>query len=91
MFALNINGLCPKPEVLKPCWCEFSDILCAGNHTLDLKQIFKNISQSLAENEKHFRLFNLNNTAITELEENTFSDITRLTTFYSIQSGTKII
>ncbi len=76
MFAVNTNGLCPNPEVLKPCLCKNNYILCAGNQTLNLKQIFKNVSQSLAENEKNFNLFDLNNTAITELEENTFSDIT---------------
>jgi hypothetical protein len=75
MSALHTNGLCPKPEVLKPCLCERNSILCAGE-LLNLKQIFTNISQSLAENEKHFHLFDLKYTTITELEENTFSDIT---------------
>jgi hypothetical protein len=38
--------------------------------------MFSKICQILTENEKHFKQFYLNNTAITELEENTFLEIT---------------
>jgi hypothetical protein len=41
-----------------------------------LKQIFEAIDEELKSNEKHFKRFYFNNTAITELEENTFYEIT---------------
>jgi Leucine-rich repeat (LRR) protein len=47
-----------------------------GQQKFNLKQIFKAIDSNLAENEKHFKSFVLANTSITELEENTFYDIT---------------
>jgi hypothetical protein len=67
---------CPKPETLKPCFCDSSVIYCGGNETLDLKLIFHRISSELAEGKKHFKHFYLNNTSIKELVENTFEDIT---------------
>jgi hypothetical protein len=68
--------LCPAPEVLNPCKCDTNGISCGGNDVINLKNIFNAIDQKLSENEKHFAQFYLNNTAITELEENTFYEIT---------------
>ncbi len=67
-----ISCECPKAELLNPCKCSDNSIQCGGNGYLDLKHIFWNLSQKLANDEKHFKLIYLNNTAITELEENTF-------------------
>ncbi len=41
-----------------------------------MKHIFEAIDEKLKSNEKHFKRFYFNNTAITELEENTFYEIT---------------
>jgi Leucine-rich repeat (LRR) protein len=67
---------CPKPETLKPCFCDSSVIYCGGNETLNLKVIFHRISSELAEGKKHFKHFYLTNTSMNELVENTFEDIT---------------
>jgi hypothetical protein len=67
---------CPKPETLKPCFCDSSVIYCGGNETLNLKEIFHRISSELEEGKKHFKHLYLNNTSINELVENTFEDIT---------------
>jgi hypothetical protein len=68
--------LCPAPEILNPCKCDAKGISCGGNDVINLKNIFKSIDQKLNESEKHFKKFYLNNTAITEIEENTLYDIT---------------
>jgi hypothetical protein len=47
-----------------------------GNETLNLKHIFDNLSQQLPEGNKNFKEFKSNNTVITELQENTFYDLT---------------
>jgi hypothetical protein len=41
-----------------------------------LKHVFEAIDEKLKSNEKNFKRFYFNNTAITELEENTFYEIT---------------
>jgi hypothetical protein len=43
---------------------------------INLKQIFRDLSSELNAENKNFVFFELNNTAITELEDNTFNDIT---------------
>ncbi len=68
--------VCPAPELLKPCICNNNEISCGGNDVLNLKHMFQKIDQVLADNQKSFKKFYLNNTAITELEENTFFEIT---------------
>ncbi len=68
--------LCPAPEILNPCKCDAKGISCGGNDVINLKNIFKSIDQKLNESEKHFKKFYLNNSAITEIEENTLYDIT---------------
>ncbi len=76
MFLKHANCLCPSPEVLHPCKCDKNFITCGGTDALNLKHVFENIDQNLGENEKHFKQFWLNNTAITEIEENTFFEVT---------------
>ncbi len=41
-----------------------------------MKHVFEAIDEKLKSNEKNFKRFYFNNTAITELEENTFYEIT---------------
>jgi hypothetical protein len=72
----HILCLCPAPEILNPCKCDAEGISCGSNDVINLKNIFKAIDQKLNESEKHFKKFYLNNTAITEIEENTLYDIT---------------
>ncbi len=76
MFLKHANCLCPSPEVLNPCKCDENVISCGGTNALNLKHIFEKIDQNFGENEKHFKIFKLNNTAITEIEENTFFKVT---------------
>jgi hypothetical protein len=62
---------------MNSCFCNTTTIICGGNQIINLKAIFQEISLNLeSENDKHFEVFILNNTAITELEDNTFHDIT---------------
>ncbi len=72
----SILCVCPNPEVLKPCVCSNDEISCGGNDMINLKNMFQKIDQVLADNQKNFKKFYLNNTAITELEENTFFELT---------------
>jgi hypothetical protein len=67
---------CPKPELLKPCNCDNEVILCGGNQYYNLKHLFESLSNELTDDKKHFKRFYFNNTAITELKENTFYDLT---------------
>jgi hypothetical protein len=50
--------------------------LCGGNETINLKTIFSQMNSKLENGEKLFNRFYLNNTAISELAENTFENIT---------------
>lgn len=63
---------------MSPCICrdDYDFIACGGNTSIPLKQIFLNIALSLDENEKHFGRFEFANTAVAELEENVFYDLT---------------
>lgn len=74
-------GQCPQSNTLNPCKCSNDTISCGGNVTIHLKAIFHRMSYELGDGKKHFQKFYLNNTAISELPENTFEDIT----FDSIQ------
>ncbi len=69
-------GECPKPEQLQPCACNKDVISCDGNETLHLETIFQQLSFELEDGKKHFKQFYLSNTAISELPENTFVNIT---------------
>ncbi len=76
----KFSAECPKPEYLLPCYCDSYEkndtISCGGNENFDLKFFFEKLSQQLKREEKIFYKFYLNNTSITDLKENTFSDIT---------------
>ncbi len=76
MFLKHTNCLCPSREVLYPCICNEYGIECHGTDALNLKRVFENIDKNLGQNEKHFKRFYLNNIAITEIEENTFFEVT---------------
>src|ERR1700759_3294659 len=71
--------VCPDSNLLKPCTCignkTFTYINCGGNEDIDLVQIFETLGKQLPKTEKHFKLFQLNNTFITELKDNTFDII----------------
>jgi hypothetical protein len=73
---INISSECPKPELLSPCTCSSDNINCGGDTFINIKHIFDELSQQLLDGKKNFSQFYLNNTAITEIEENTFYDIT---------------
>ncbi len=60
----------------RTCKCDQIGIKCGGNDIINLKHMFGILDQKLNASEKHFHQFLLNNTAITELEENTFHGIT---------------
>ena len=70
------SGVCPDSNLLKPCNCFDDYINCGGNEDIDLVKIFETLGKKLPKTGKHFHNFYLNNTFITELKENTFSDIT---------------
>jgi hypothetical protein len=80
IFTIRILSVycedCPNPQIFKPCECISSNIYCSGNETLQLKDIFHRMSIGLDKDKKHFKEFYLDNTAINELPENTFEDIT---------------
>ena len=75
-----IKTECPINHIIKPCVCTTylrrDTIYCGGNNYIDLENIFNNISKHTSKEKKHFYTFQLNNTAINELKENTFKDIT---------------
>jgi len=62
--------------MIAPCKCILNDFICGGDEVINLKRIFNILSNFLPDEVKQFDRFVLNNTAITELQENTFSDIT---------------
>ncbi len=71
-----ITSYCRDPAVHYPCVCVDNEISCRGHERCNLTEIFRLFDQKLDENEKHFKSFILDNTTITELDENTFYDIT---------------
>ena len=82
-FVIDItSGVCPDSNLIKPCSCNTSidEIYCGGltggNEDIDLVKIFQTLENNLTKTEKHFKSFLLQNNIITELKENTFSDIT---------------
>ena len=72
------DKLINKYDYLKP--CKFvkkeKSIYCGGSIAYDLKGVFSKFSKQLSDNEKHFNTFHLNNTAIEELVDNMFDEIT---------------
>ena len=72
----SMTSYCPSAKLLEPCTCNSGSIYCVGNNDMDLVQIFQTLENNLTKTEKHFNEFYLSNTFMTELKENTFSDIT---------------
>ncbi|CAG2120737.1 unnamed protein product, partial [Medioppia subpectinata] len=83
VICRSISTKCPEPEVIHPCICDYESktyetllrIQCLGDEELDLIRVFTNLSQTLKGMNKKFNEFYLNNTRITELPANVFSDI----------------
>ena len=71
----KVLNVCPKHDLIKPCFCIDDHFRCGGNTTIDLIKIFESLENNLSESEKHLKSFTLKNTAINELRENTFKDI----------------
>ena len=87
VFGLTIHvisSVCPKQDLFQSCVCQDDPLLsknksiisCIGTQIIDLGKLFENLSQNLSQSEKQFYSFHLQNTAITELKDNTFKDIT---------------
>ena len=74
-FYCESSG-CFSSELIKPCICKNNGIICGGHSDIDLVNIFQTLEKKLTTNEKHFDFFQLSDTLITELKENTFKDIT---------------
>ena len=75
-------SVCPKSSLIDPCSCILDQIDCrVTNKDIDLVQIFQTLGKQLPKTGKHFKSFELSNSSITELKENTFSDITFDTIF----------
>ena len=77
------SSVCPDSHLLKPCSCVLDEtfeilpsITCKGTEVLDLVKIFQTLGNNSQKSGKHFKSFDLINPFITELKENTFSDIT---------------
>ena len=77
---LVFGSECPSAEIFAPCICNKPDVRnfkyleCGGDSFYDLEQVFSNISKRSSVT--NFRAFYITNTAITELKNNTFKDIT---------------
>ncbi len=62
--------------MLKPCTCSYEHIDCGGSNPLDLKSLFHGLSTKLEKGKKHFKQLYLTNTAIKEIPEKAFEEIT---------------
>ena len=71
-----ISSVCPDSNQIEPCTCDRDQLTCEDNDNLDLVKIFETLGKHLNKSEKHFKDFWIKNKFITELKENTFSDIT---------------
>ena len=67
---------CGANQYLKPCTLVRNQIQCGGTTAFDLNGVLSNFSQQLSDNGKHFNSFYLSNTAIKELVDNVFDEIT---------------
>jgi hypothetical protein len=76
IIKLSTCESCSKSELLNPCVCNSEGISCGGNKPLNLKRILRRYSAAINNDEKHFKEFILFNTAINEIPENIFGDLT---------------
>ncbi len=87
-FTLNIDAeqlsykFCPHKNILNPCRCQEYNkwdsqtiLYCGGTEKYDFEFLFRKLSKSLNQDEKHFDWLYLNNTEITNLTANFFGDI----------------
>ena len=72
------SSVCPcrTCDLIKPCNYINDELYFGGDQDIDLFELFKIINKNLTKTGKHFKIFYLNNTFITELNENIFIDIT---------------
>ena len=71
------SSVCPDSNLLKPCGCKDDNIYYLNiAEEIDLVKLFQTLGKNLTKTGKHFKSFTLINQFITELKENTFSDIT---------------
>ena len=75
-----IIGGCPHSSILYPCTCHHSifgtHVYCGGSSHINLENIFDSMSNDLVSDKKHFTHLTLTNSAVHQLNENTFRDIT---------------
>ena len=64
-------------HVDKPCrWSpKENKITCDGLEKVKLQDVFRNLSKTLPEYEKHFSVVQINNTSIESVDENSFDDL----------------
>lgn len=74
LYAKCFCGTCPAELIVSPCTCQSDTIVCSGLHSIDLRQVFANLSKTVAD--KNFGEFVLSSSGVTELADGVFSDIT---------------
>lgn len=74
---------CPTFQLLSPCKCvnetiipDGLEIICGSNQYWDMKKTFNHISIQLKDDAKYFDAITLNMTAINEIQENVFGNLT---------------
>ena len=76
-YLNGVYSVCPiNTQIFEPCRCINDTIYCSGKSSISLSRIFHLLRSELPDNQKHFRSLLLNNTAISEIRDNTFKDIT---------------
>ena len=92
LFCIDIiSSVCPNSNLIAPCTCDHDQFTCNDNDDLDLVKLFQTLANNLNKTQKHFKDFWIKNRFITELKENTFSDITFDTIFILSSSQLKSI
>ena len=84
-------SVCPERNIINPCICSSDQFVCGGNQNIDLLKIFQTLGKNLTKTGKHFNSFQLSNSFMTELKENTFSDITFDVIYITENSNLKTI
>lgn len=87
VILLIINSIdcssieCQSQELYYPCECVIQSngnriIRCFGDDKIDLINVFNSLNDFLTQNQRHFHMFYLNNSKITELIDGQFGDVT---------------